>query len=919
MKFLQNLKLTYKFLLILGLISIPIAVLGTLFLGAKQEGINFAEKEISGVEYIVPLGMMMANIAEHNTLAAGSNSDQMFWNNIPGKENEIKQDIAAVDVIDKKYGEVLGTTKLWNEIKTEWNAIKSSHVDQGPEESFYGHQDVIFIIRDLIAKIGDSSKMLMDPDLDSYYLMDAIVHKLPSVIDDVENLRAQLVSVTTYRQLQEDQRLDYKILLDRIEGKLTETKRVYDVASSYKAEVKKHLGSDVSTFISAGDAFVAMVRSDVLGENRASTTPSDVYNHGATLRSAWQELTKKTSPFAVSLLEERISSFSNALYGNLGIVLVCLLMALASAFFIIKAITNPLGKAIRIFGSIEEGDYNSEINVQSNDEMGQLLSALKVMQETLRRQQEESDLFEENTRIRQGLDNVDASVMISNTEHEVVYVNEAAQNLFENAEADIKQDIPGFSASALLGTHIGEIHSDPERKKKLIDELSASHTETVELGARTFKVTMNPVSDEEGNRLGSVVEWMDLTQELQIEDEVQSIVEKSLSGDISERIHLEGKEGFYLRLSQGVNRMLEIIEGVVDDVGEVLAATASGDLTKEITSEYSGQFDLLKQHTNEVVVRLRDVVGNIKQSAATVKSASDEISQGNSNLSQRTEEQAAGLQQTASSMEQMTSTIIQNTENARQANELSSSASEIAETGGQVLSNAITAMGEINNASKKIADIIGVIDEIAFQTNLLALNASVEAARAGEQGRGFAVVAGEVRNLAGRSATAAKEIKELIEDSVHKIGEGSRLVNKSGETLDEIVDSVKKVSDIVSEITAASVEQSAGVEEVNKAVTQLDEMTQQNAALVEEIAAASETMGEQASELDRRVGFFTMDQNFLETFEMERSISVEEERRAGNRPWADPGAAKTSPNSAAVQKAVNAPDVVGNDDDWEEF
>ncbi len=917
MKFLQNLKLTYKFLLILGLISIPIAVLGTLFLGAKSEGINFAQKEISGTEYLVPLESFLANVAAHNTLASGSNSDPMFWNNIAPKQNEVKQDIAAVNAMDELYGEVLGTSKLWAEIKTEWNAVKNSHVDQGPEESFYGHQDVIYLIRDLITKIGDSSNMVMDPDLDSYYLMDAIVLKMPSFIDDVENLRAQLVGVSTYRQLTVDQKLDYKILLDRIEGKLTETKRVFDVAGSYNAAIKKQIGSDVSDFVSAGDAFVALVRSDVLGENRGATTPVDVYNRSNELISAWRMLLKKTPPLAVSLLEERIGNLSGTLYANLGIVLVCLLLALGTAFFIIRSITNPLAKAIGIFGSIEKGDYHTEISVLSNDEMGQLLSALKVMQQTLRRQQEESDLYEENTRIRQGLDNVDASVMISNTEHEVVYINEAAEELFRNAEADIRQDIQSFNAAGLLGTHIGDIHSDPERKKKLIDELTGSHTETVELGPRTFKVTMNPVSDEEGNRLGSVVEWMDLTQELQIEDEVQTIVEKSLSGDISERIHLEGKEGFYLRLSQGVNRMLEIIEGVVNDVGEVLAATAAGDLNKEISSEYSGQFDLLKQHTNEVVVRLRDVVGSIKQSAVTVKSASDEISQGNLNLSQRTEEQAAGLQQTASSMEQMTSTIIQNTENARQANDLSSSASDIAETGGQVLSSAITAMGDINDASKKISDIIGVIDEIAFQTNLLALNASVEAARAGEQGRGFAVVAGEVRNLAGRSATAAKEIKELIEDSVQKIDEGSRLVNKSGETLDEIVDSVKKVSDIVSEITAASVEQSAGVEEVNKAVTQLDEMTQQNAALVEEVAAASETMGEQASELDRRVGFFTMNHDVGESIEMAHSGAVEEERRSGDRPWSDPGMVKSTP--AVVQKAVNAPDMVGNDDDWEEF
>ena len=250
------------------------------------------------------------------------------------------------------------------------------------------------------------------------------------------------------------------------------------------------------------------------------------------------------------------------------------------------------------------------------------------------------------------------------------------------------------------------------------------------------------------------------------------------------------------------------------------------------------------------------VVNKIVDSSSAVSTAAEEISQGNLNLSQRTEQQAASLQQTAASMEEMTGTVQQNTDNAKQASQLAINARDRAQQGGEVVGTAIAAMGEINNSSKKVSDIIGVIDEIAFQTNLLALNAAVEAARAGEQGRGFAVVATEVRSLAQRSAAAAKEIKSLIQDSLNKVKEGTQLVDQSGSTLEEIVIAVKKASDVIIEIAAASEEQTGGIQQVNKAIMQLDEITQQNAALVEEAAAASESMKEQAQQLKEHIGFF---------------------------------------------------------------
>ncbi len=290
----------------------------------------------------------------------------------------------------------------------------------------------------------------------------------------------------------------------------------------------------------------------------------------------------------------------------------------------------------------------------------------------------------------------------------------------------------------------------------------------------------------------------------------------------------------------------------------VFAALAKGDLTKNIENNYTGTFGRLKDDANITVERLTEIMQDISQQAETVNNASEEIARGNISLGQRTEQQAASLEETSASMEQMTGTVQQNADSSKYAAKLAISAREQAEKGGVVIGSTIRAMTEISKSSKQITEIISVIDEIAFQTNLLALNAAVEAARAGEQGRGFAVVASEVRNLAQRSAAAAKEIKGLIQDSVNKVDEGTQLANKSGETLAEIVIAVKKVNDIITEIASASQEQASGINQVNDAVMQMDQMTQQNASLVEELSTSSNVMKEQVQNLRNLVKFFKM-------------------------------------------------------------
>jgi methyl-accepting chemotaxis protein len=343
-----------------------------------------------------------------------------------------------------------------------------------------------------------------------------------------------------------------------------------------------------------------------------------------------------------------------------------------------------------------------------------------------------------------------------------------------------------------------------------------------------------------------------------LESEISTVLQAASQGDFAGRINTDNKQGIFETFSKNINVFLDFNQQIFAEMSQVFSSLAKGELNQKIEHDYVGAFELLKQDVNKTVEILTNIAQEIKITSNDVAYVAEQLAAGNSSFSQRTEEQAASLEQTSATMEQMTSTVQQNANNAEYANSLAADAKNRAEAGGEVVNTAVAAMSEITHSSKKINDITSVIDEIAFQTNLLALNAAVEAARAGDHGRGFAVVASEVRSLAQRSAAAAKEIKSLIQDGNDKILEGQKLVNKSGETLEEIVVSVKKVSDIVAEIAAASKEQSAGIHQVNRAVTQMDEMTQQNAALVEESETTSEAMMQQAKVLQQRVTFFKL-------------------------------------------------------------
>ncbi|AZP12638.1 HAMP domain-containing protein [Undibacterium parvum] len=452
----------------------------------------------------------------------------------------------------------------------------------------------------------------------------------------------------------------------------------------------------------------------------------------------------------------------------------------------------------------------------------------------------------ENTRIKIALDGCATNVMIADNERNIIYANKSVVDMLSNAEADLRKVLPNFSASRLLGTNIDQFHKNPAHQKNLLATFTSNYKAQIVVGARTFALSANPVINGSGERLGSVVEWLDRSAEVAVEKEVANIVEQAVNGNFTTRLVEQGKTGFFAKLSGDINRLMETSDQGLNEVLRVLGALAKGDLTETIEKDYQGTFGALKEASNETVDKLSQIVTDVINATDALSNASEQVSATSQALSQAASEQAASVEETSASIEQMAAGINQNAENAKVTDGIAGKASKEAIEGGDAVKRTVSAM-------KEIASKIGIIDDIAYQTNMLALNAAIEAARAGEHGKGFAVVAAEVRKLAERSQIAAKEIGDLAGGSV-------KTAERAGELIDEIVPGIGRTSDLVQEIAAASQEQSAGVGQINTAMNQMNQITQQNASSSEELAATAEEMTSQAEQLMELVGFFNLGQ-----------------------------------------------------------
>ena len=901
-------KLAHKFIGLGLLTAIAVAVPMVPLVGGFNEQVRIVEKERAGVAVHKELRFILQDAQRHRgattSLLLGK---QEFKERADKARAGTDAAIAKADTQIAANETELGRLAEWSEFKSGWQSLKGEFSSLAPQENSKRHTELITRLMGVMNKVAEQSELVLDPEAVSYFTMDLAILQLPHVTERMGQARALgsvVLSEKTINQIQRD-----ALIAGFAEVSLRQKQMIADGDKALAADpaAREQLATAFDEAKVGVDTFMANIQRNILRAEVLSYEPARYFDETTQGINALFKLYDSAAQYLDQTLEKRHDRIRKQRLLVLSLAGALIALAAGVGFVILRRVNRSILDVSQALDEIAGGRLDVPLKATSKDEIGHMVGRLEDMQAQLRnRLTAEREAANATLRIKVALDVSSNNVMVADPDGQIVYCNMAVLSMMRAAESDIRTQLPNFRADAILGSNFDIYHKQSTHQRNLLAALKGTHRAALTIGGRHFNLVATPILNEHGERLGTVVEWLDRTAEVLVEQEVATIISAAASGDFSRRLDSAKMSGFFRQISEGINALLEANTRALGDVGAMFARLAQGNLTQKIDADYSGMLGTLKDDANTTVDNLEQIIASIKDAAGAITTAAKEIASGNQDLSGRTEQQASSLEETASSMEQLTGTVKQNADNARQANELAGTAQLVAVKGGEVVSQVVDTMSAIHHSSSKIADIIGVIDGIAFQTNILALNAAVEAARAGEQGRGFAVVATEVRNLAQRSAAAAKEIKGLISDSVEKVETGNRLVDQAGRTMEEVVTSIKRVARIMSDISDASREQSAGIEQVSRAVSQMDEVTQQNAALVEQAAAAAESLEEQAYNLAQAVSIFKLDEGHGAP------------RLAA--PRAAPRSATPQLQQGESMRSKKAPALPASlDDEWEEF
>jgi methyl-accepting chemotaxis protein len=812
-RFIASLTIGAKISLLFLLLSFPIGHLTWLFVQQVGKDIVFAEHELAGS------GALRTLWPSFSTTARGEAADATS--------------VAALDA----------------------GMFKAQEAVRGFHQALLGPDRVLAAQagQNAIQKIADGSNLTLDPDVDSFYMMDLTTVRLPELALARGLLARALLTFAEpparWTNLDRDRIVEAAARFETARSAVQASARS-GLDGNADGQLARRLERPLAALDKAAGVLAATAQD--LRHGLATGQPAPVaaarsQAEAAAVGVAADELWKETNAALDGLIEARIAGFRFREIRDLGIAALGGLLALVAAAMVVRAIRRPIGDIIAGLRRFQQNDFSQATpHLDLGNEVGEIARAIERGREEAAR----------TALTIAAMNQSPSMVMITDPGENIIFISATLAALLNRLEPAFRAADPQFAAAGLIGRHLDSYRANAALKRTLILDNGEARKARYDIAGEVLMVDMSYINTADGRTIGHTLVWYNATEELRGQAEVAAVVSAAEQGDFSARLPLAGKDGFVREIAIGLNNVSELVEQATRDFAEVMDAVAAGDLTRIVEGRYRGVLGMLQHGINQTIARLSDTVSTIQVTTSDVRLAAGEISTGADDLAKRTEEQASSLQETAATTEQLAASVKTTAENSRRAAAVAGQARTQAQAGGRIATDAVAAMARIEEASKKISDITRVIDDIAFQTNLLALNAAVEAARAGDAGKGFAVVASEVRTLAQRSGEAAKDISSLIASTNTEIGEGVKLVRLAGDSLNGLLDASDKVAATIADISAATSEQAGGIEEMSQTVAHLDEGTQANAALAEESAASATALSARIGELNAMMARF---------------------------------------------------------------